>query len=176
MDKQHFVSTMPLQMYLSLKKWLYFSIFVSVIFLILLCITELPIAREYLGKKSLYDKQKNIYAQEQELVVQEQSLEKVIAQLKENKRIFTFDKESIIPFLNILLQHNEQYTIVSIKKTNHTFVIEGTSNQMESITTVLKNVVLKTGYAFRIQSIEHKNKVYFFHAICYKKQNNKKKM
>lgn len=175
MDKQHFVSTIPMYTYLVLKRWLYFTIFLYLLFFGTCLFIELPFVWQWYQKRLLYNKQKNIYAQEQELFVEQQNLEKSIKQLTENKLVFLSEKPLMSNFLRMLLKRNEQFAIVSLKKTNQSFMIEGTGNQMTSITTSLHNIALETGYTMHINSIERKNNHYMFQATCYKKIKIKNK-
>ncbi|RTL06844.1 hypothetical protein EKK58_03980 [Candidatus Dependentiae bacterium] len=173
MDKQHFASAIPMYTYLALKKWLYFSSFVSVLFFVSCVVMELPFVWQLYQKKTLYNKQKNIYTQEQELLMHQQDLEKNIKQLTEEKLVFAHDQQLISTFLSILLMPNDHFSVVSVKKTNQSFLIEGTSKKMGHITNQFKNIALEKGYAFHVQSIERKNNGYYFHAICYKKIKKK---
>lgn len=172
MDKQHFVSTIPLYTYVALKKWFYYSIFLYILCLISCLVIEVPLVLDLYEKKTLYNKQKNIYAEEQELLVEQQSLKKTIQQLDEKRRAVSSDQTSITSFLKKIVKKHKLFTVFSVKKVNHVFVIEGTSDAVNDIIDGLKQLAEEIEYTIRIQSIEKKNRSYGFQATCYKKNKS----
>lgn len=172
MDKQHFVSTVPLYTYVALKKWFYFSIFLYILCFISCLMIEVPLVLEWYEKRALYNKQKNIYTEEQELLVKKQSLEKTIQQLDERRRAVGSDQTSITSFLKKIVKKHKLFTVFSVKKVNHVFVIEGTGDAVNDITDGLKQLAEEIEYTIRIQSIEKKNRAYVFNATCYKKNKS----